>query len=666
MILSDNEDESEDPALTALLHERVVRVKREINWDEEELKLREKRREREIERNTSSDESDSECSVAARWRRKRRGNLARTVASASRLGKVPSHSSAPPTTSRGYLDFRNTDTSLQVGTALESLGNEGTSQEDTTVYTQENSDGRQELSMSLCSRGACFHSDDAMTSDCSNLLSRQPLCQPELLSTLAYKALLKDRGTTGPESTVRQQPSHEPGQLFTSVHKATSELPGSSKNLYSDVVHVPLENSETLSEQLVCQVCTSVHQNKGIPSGDVASASEGSEPLARQQPCPPEQLPASLYDIAVESLDSEGLLSDVVSAPETSAPSSSRLPYRQQQGPHKLSTSMFELRHNNNDSEVESDIESEPSPTRHSQSKFEDKSEPLLSGYESGYVDEKNCNIPVNTDTARLHVTEELQVSVNNHTKISTSTPKSIKMKSLQLSLKRAPVPTPPRLPTPAGVPMSEAPGAAAAKLTTYDPPASARAETMQQDGVNPHPPHGHVITDNVMQPALSPRYTQLIKANPQQGSCPQQFIGGVCNHVHPPMSSSSPSCSCPSSSHDHYHGCLRVMSLQPSVPGPYTAHAHATPQGGSHAHLMPSCPDHILNAPTPCSCVGHSSQLTYQCYPPFKTDHNTFYLPYMQPMLSFQQPKRSREEEQVCGEGYIASQPPAKKHCHQ
>jgi hypothetical protein len=79
----DGEIDSEDAALSALLHERVVKVKQEIDWDLEEQKLREKRREKELklkEVSSSDDESDSPVYPEVRWRRRNgRGKWAWTV-----------------------------------------------------------------------------------------------------------------------------------------------------------------------------------------------------------------------------------------------------------------------------------------------------------------------------------------------------------------------------------------------------------------------------------------------------------------------------------------------------------------------------------------------------------------------------------------------------------
>ena len=70
----DSEFDSEDATLTALLHERVIKVKQEIDWDLEEQKSREKRRKKELMLmegySSSDDESDSAVYPGVRWRRR--------------------------------------------------------------------------------------------------------------------------------------------------------------------------------------------------------------------------------------------------------------------------------------------------------------------------------------------------------------------------------------------------------------------------------------------------------------------------------------------------------------------------------------------------------------------------------------------------------------------
>ena len=76
IVIEDNGDsdiDSEDATLSALLHERVVKVKQEIDWDLEEQKLLQKRREKELMLkegySSSDDESDSAVYPGVRWHR---------------------------------------------------------------------------------------------------------------------------------------------------------------------------------------------------------------------------------------------------------------------------------------------------------------------------------------------------------------------------------------------------------------------------------------------------------------------------------------------------------------------------------------------------------------------------------------------------------------------
>ena len=57
---SDSDDDDPDPQLTALLHEKVVRVKKEINWDEEERQHQERVRQKQALHYNSSNDSDSD------------------------------------------------------------------------------------------------------------------------------------------------------------------------------------------------------------------------------------------------------------------------------------------------------------------------------------------------------------------------------------------------------------------------------------------------------------------------------------------------------------------------------------------------------------------------------------------------------------------------------
>ena len=78
-----SESDSEDPDLAALIHERVMQVKKEIDWENEELKFREMKREKEeLNYCPSSDESDSECAETRQCRTRRRrgaGSLTRSL-----------------------------------------------------------------------------------------------------------------------------------------------------------------------------------------------------------------------------------------------------------------------------------------------------------------------------------------------------------------------------------------------------------------------------------------------------------------------------------------------------------------------------------------------------------------------------------------------------------
>ena len=59
--VSDTDDDDDpDPQLTALLHEKVVRVKKEINWDEEERQHQERVRQKQALHYKSSNDSDSD------------------------------------------------------------------------------------------------------------------------------------------------------------------------------------------------------------------------------------------------------------------------------------------------------------------------------------------------------------------------------------------------------------------------------------------------------------------------------------------------------------------------------------------------------------------------------------------------------------------------------
>ena len=62
--LSSDESSSDDHEVAALLHQKVVKVKKEINWDEEELQHQQKQKLKALRRDCYSDESDYED---AKW-----------------------------------------------------------------------------------------------------------------------------------------------------------------------------------------------------------------------------------------------------------------------------------------------------------------------------------------------------------------------------------------------------------------------------------------------------------------------------------------------------------------------------------------------------------------------------------------------------------------------
>ena len=147
---SDSEIDTEDAALSALLHERVVKVKQEIDWDLEEQKLREKRREKELklkEVSSSDNESDSAVSPEVRWhRRNGRGKWAWPVPnSMSNIGArsnpkndIQEEGTCSPTKQVVMIDPSSqifTTVALQPGFESDDTSD----QDDTIVYSQHNS-----------------------------------------------------------------------------------------------------------------------------------------------------------------------------------------------------------------------------------------------------------------------------------------------------------------------------------------------------------------------------------------------------------------------------------------------------------------------------------------------------------------------------------------------
>ena len=434
-VSDESDSDVEDPEVVALLHERVVKVKKEIDWDNEELKLQEKKKKKAIESKQclSSDDSDSDHYDAVGWcsdRESGRGNGAwpstnlsecgRPVMPVSHYKKDESLMSLPIGSCED--DYSETNCSSHVDSEINSLNNEDNAAfadnlktETDQVIDRRLTDQSERPAVvcsdyPTCSSGHDVDSGDSEGTDsytnALTLCSSEPDIDGVGISTSPSNQLIcqsmplsvrTSRCTPSPKSLSRTCSS---GQLVRSINKAQVKTSGQ-----------PSKNTFFQSGQL------SVHRMK---------MNEGAEDGKRG--CSAPATPLKPYSKVKLKLESE------------------------------------------TESQVDSDLESglEPFPCG-SLSQMDDDNE-LLSGYESGYMQEPEHTIshtlslsPVRsplppspsgnftsatcgcTCTAESTMSAKwldnsdssVTVAVNDTRRISTSTPVTMKMKSLQLSLRR-------------------------------------------------------------------------------------------------------------------------------------------------------------------------------------------------------------------------------------
>ena len=396
--------------MAALLHERVIKVKKEIDWDNEELRLQEqRRREKEFKQCDSSDESEQEYPIA-RQSNRRRGNRVWSGASESGVGKSsisvsrlrdddsPLHLSLPIDPCAPFEDNRceNSDDSSEADSEFDSVDDKeysSSEQDDTSKHRLDRSDSSvyDDTNVS-CSEteGTCNATAIILSESVSESGNDEspPMSMQRLYETVRLSV-------TNRESLSPTESNHSLSPLLRSVNLKDG-------NMRQERSGAPFFN----------------------PSGELPgtsvqrTTSRGRETARRGRPF----VPVSMSKFVSEA--------HVKSEPES-------------------------------ESQTESESELDQSPSE-SVSEMEFDDQEFFSGYESGYIDElrdkrttrSQAKTPPVSPVHLSHPPEHSLDAISGSTcaagqtddsstttflvdgrRISTSTPVTVKMKSLQLSL---------------------------------------------------------------------------------------------------------------------------------------------------------------------------------------------------------------------------------------
>ena len=400
VIMDDNDSEidSEDAALSALLHEKVIKVKQEIDWDLEEQKLREKRRKKELklrEESSSDEESDSAVRAEVRWhRRNGRGKWAwpahsslltsnREMMSGSNncvQGGGPQHLAMIDSSSQIF-----TTVSLQPGLESEDPND----QDDTIVYSQhDNSVTLYPVSQSMLdTTGTCSTELDGCESTDSisdvpldvSVQNHQPfqnscsIHQPEPAPTPLNKLVLAGSLTHSIRDSNNK--SRRESEFLSSINSETDLDQPSTTSVYKP----------TLDAQIYEPTCT-------FPASRESNAivsTPGPSNRQHHSPTSTRVKPFNVVDIIrIESQTSsteEELLSGTASEAEDSRCFSTRQTISCGQS---SAAAVNEPREDGNIQAISHESESElDRASRIRPGDDETSEELLLSGYESGYVD---------------------------------------------------------------------------------------------------------------------------------------------------------------------------------------------------------------------------------------------------------------------------------------
>ena len=653
----DSEIDSEDAALSALLHERVVKVKQEIDWDLEEQKLREKKREKELklkEQSSSDDESDSAVYPEVRWRRRNgRGKWAWPVpGSISSIGMrsdPKNHVQGGGPKQIMMIDPSSqfvTTVSVQPGLESEDPND----QDDTIVYSQHDNSVAlypgQSLSQSLLDT----------TGTCTTELNNSE--GTDSVSDVPFDVPVRNHHLFQNSRPMLHPPGSLNGVILAGSHIHTCDsnhrCRKESEFLSSVNSEVEADQSSTASvykPTLDVHICEST---RTLPDNTtVNSQSCGSGPSNRQQHLPTRVEPFNITKIDSQSSTEEEILSGTASEVEGSQRFSTRQPISQNQS----SAVVSEARQDENaeatsQSESESELETLPRPSRIRLGDDETGEELLLSGYESGYVETRTqSNTRVRT-IASPRSSSSTPPPANDvmtppsspeRRESATSTLSAVKLKPLQLSL--TPVCISPRresvseqlttgidppLP-PACTPLTEAlvvevgvpekdvskevsSGVVQGSVDASLNPNPAVNSSTPSDTMTRHIPQQQLSTHLVPSTEPSPSNDSSLTETSEMAQnnlsrtedaitnctcCPWQSTGSVVCAHYPPSCSLCLSCSCHACTYDQH--CLQVMSLK----RPQNSGNTSPPPEENHTHSSFCCSSHIQNTNTtltPCT----------------------------------------------------------------
>ena len=440
-----------EPEDTARLHERVVKVKQEIDWDLEEKKLREKRKERELKRQelSSSDESDSEY-AEVRWR-KRSGCGNRVIRATD---------SASVGTSDSIYDKRGRDGSRQLLTIAQNKRDimlaelhpelDPDSLNETIAYSQEDHSStqysRQLLSPLLDITGAYMteREDSECLSDIPLDIFGQLYSRPELESTSSVNGIISEGSLSSDKNSSCMSGSEfllsTNHSTNTPTFKPTLEVhlaDDSCEPVCRDALEKTIADRATFwsSEKPLYTLTSSENSSSTVcecpelrSTREDALSSYGENLLTRRVMNPSNV--RTVIRIESQSSTDQDPLSGIASGPEDS-------PTWQ---PFSRDTYL-------SNPEVFS---------RPSQTLLEKDDALLLSGYESGYVCEDNPNstpTPTFAQSTRRSSSTSLTPPPTNDDmtppsspesqKMTTSTPVSFKLNPAQLQLLMTNLPSP-------------------------------------------------------------------------------------------------------------------------------------------------------------------------------------------------------------------------------